>query len=72
MKNENEFIKSMPTALNLLAKEVFSDTKKHFTFWGIPKTNEAKLYNHLRMGLQCARFTVWRCHVSNEIKITKG
>lgn len=71
MKNENEFIKSITTALNLLSKEVFSDTEKHFTFCGISKTSEALMYNLFRKGLQEAGFTVWRCFVSNEIKITK-
>ena len=69
---ENEFIKSMTDALNLLAKEVFSDTAKHFTFGGITKTGEALMYNLFSKGLQEAGFTVWRDQVSNEIKITKG
>ena len=71
MENENEFIKSMNTALTLLAKEVFRDAEKHFTFCGISKTNEALMYNLFSKGLQKAGFTILRCHVSNEIKITK-
>lgn len=71
MENENEFIKSMNTALTLLAKEIYSGKEKHYTMFGYPKTDEALMFDLFYKGLQEAGFTVCHYADSNEIKITK-
>lgn len=67
---KESIINNISKTLTVLSKTVFNNSGEHFTFSGDAKTKEAIMYNAICKGLRDAGFTVWRCHVSNEIKIT--